>query len=325
MALRSSNSLAFLALAAGCFATYATPPCALAGDKIEFSVPRAALQVPKVQSDDKETADSAREASLRLDTSALELQESSEQVVFFAAPKKKTDKTRDPTSMRDREDTSSEDGTYSDLDGLDDKTRSGRAATNLWDLEHAWKQDPRSTFAGRREENPAVQDDLHARLDSLSSLGNNAYKRDERFYRDSPDSLENTTWVRNLFNHGLSGMTGTSEGRTGASHDDVKPASQWVGQTHAFSTPYSAADDLLRDSKLPPGMVEYNLQIDTLRGRTPEETPGARLTFQLPELKPVTQNSDPYARQEPPASPPGQVQSRPAILPFPKRPGSVFQ
>jgi hypothetical protein len=56
-----------------------------------------------------------------------------------------------------------------------------------------------------------------------------------------------------------------------------------------------------------------------------DETPGLPRTIHPAGTKTVSQNPDMFARQQPPASPPGQVQSPPAILPFPKKPGSVFQ
>jgi hypothetical protein len=331
MSFGRSNSLAVLALAAGCFAPYAWSQSVPAGDKIEFSTPSVPLAVPQAQSEEKELTKASVDASLRPDTSALEVLP--EDTVVLIPQKRKSTRTSDSSSTFDdnrdnrdiRDDSTDADGSYG---SLDQKLRPVQKATNLWNLSRAWDQDSERNFSDRKNGNPANRDNLHDRLESLNAMGEIDRHRDDPFRRDSSDSTEDTTWSHSFFHHGLSDMDGARDKQIDSFYDDIKAASPApaLAETYSLPLPSSASDEMLHDSKLPPRMAEYNLQLDAMRGKTPDETPGARLTFQPVETRPVvSQNPDPYARQEPPASPPGQVQARPAILPFPKRPGSVFQ
>jgi hypothetical protein len=327
MLFRRSNSLAVLALAAGCFAPCALSQSVPAGDKIEFSAPSVPLAVPQVQSEEKELTKASVDASLRPDTSALEVLP--EETLVLVPQKRKSARSPDSASTfadnRDnRDDSADADSSYG---SLDQKLRPIQKATNLWDLSRAWDQDSERNFSDRRGDNPANRDNLHERLDPWSAARGIDRQRNDPFGRDSSASTEDTTWSHSFFHHELSGVGGTRDGQVDSFYDDVKAAATPApAETYSLPIPYSASDEMLRESKLPPRMVEYNLQLDAMRGKTPDETPGARLTFHPVETRPVvSQNPDPYARQEPPPSPPGEVQARPAILPFPKRPGSVFQ
>jgi hypothetical protein len=77
---------------------------------------------------------------------------------------------------------------------------------------------------------------------------------------------------------------------------------------------------------LPPGVAAYNAQLDAMHGKIPDATAMTPRIFRpLQAQEAMSQNVNVYAREEPPPSPPGQVQSRPAILPFPKKPGDVLR
>jgi len=89
-----SNSLTFLALAAGVLSPCLMPPSARAGDKIEFSAPGASLDVPKVEREDQGTPKPEIQASVSGDGIYLDdnMQASSD-VVIISAPKKKGSRT----------------------------------------------------------------------------------------------------------------------------------------------------------------------------------------------------------------------------------------
>jgi len=321
MSFRSSNSLAVLALVAGCFAPCASPLTAQGGDKIEFSAPSASLDIPRVQREEKEPAKSAFDRSIRPDEAVLaEQMQDSTEVVVITRPKKKTTRIWDSALTDNRDDTAD---ANSREDSLDHTQRPINGATNLWDMDKGWNQNTGHIYSERRADDPVKPESLRARLEAMNTARTTYYQKDNRFDRRPSDSDEDSSWSRNLFHHGFLGMGETRE----PFYDDVKPMNAEPSQAYLSVRPSSAADDALRDSKLPPGMVEYNSQVDVLRGKTPEEmlTAPALRPYQPVETKTVSQNPDPYARQQPPASPPGQVQSPPAILPFPRRPGSVFQ
>jgi hypothetical protein len=328
MSFRSSNSLAILGLVAGCFVPCVMPFSARAGDKIEFSTASVPLEVPRMQREAKESPNSTIGVPTRPEDaiSAEEMQDSAGGVII-ASPKKKTVRAGDSIFTDDRDDTTDADSRY---DSLDSKRRPVNRATNMWDLGRGWNQDTGIASANHIGHNPAGQASLRDRLEALHATGRDDYQseqrqRDERYDKGSTDSDEDSVWSRRIFHYGLSGMGGTQVGQFDPFYDETKAMNQGSSQVNSWARPPSVIDDQLRDSRMTPGMAEYNSQLDILRGKTPEATQDAPGAFRPVETRTVSQNSDPYARQQPPASPPGQVQSPPAILPFPKRPGSVFQ
>jgi hypothetical protein len=309
-----------LALAAGFFVPCAAPPSVQAGDKIEFSTPSASLEVPKVAPEEKESEKYSAEAPLRPDTSGVDVLPPT-QVFVITNPNRKSGRTRDPASMDNRDDTADAD---SSDDSSNAKLRPNKNAPKLWDLGVGWDQDSRNTFSQRREDNPAGRESLRNRLELSRERGSD-YRRDERFSRDSSDSTEETTWSRSFFHHGPASSGGTREGQFESFYDGVRAASQVPIEAYSMALPPNPIDTMVRESQLPPGMAQYNLQLDALHGKIPDETQNPRFAFQPVQTRPLSLNPDPYARLAPPPAPPGQVQSPPAILPFPKRPGSVFQ
>jgi len=86
----------------------------------------------------------------------------------------------------------------------------------------------------------------------------------------------------------------------------------------------SLTDNPQRNPALYPGAFGYPSVMDDPRSKTPDETFGAPRSYRPVEAPRASANHSGFSRQDQPALA-GQVEPKPAILPFPKRPGSVFQ
>jgi hypothetical protein len=337
-----SNSLAVLALAAGALSPCALPPSARAGDKIEFSAPSALLGVPEVVRDDKEPPKPEVQAPMRADDMLLESTQDSSEIVIISTPKEKNVKTWGSAFTDNRDNDADEDSGY---DNLDSRQRPTKGATNWWEMPGGRDPDAGSIFSERRRDEAASQDSLGGRLEAGNTARRTDYQRVELFGRRSSDLVEESAWSSAFFRQALppeetvaqklSAWSGSlfhpgstsfyrAQDKSMPTYAQMKAINEQLSRGYPSARLSSAVDNQPRGSSLSPD-AEYLSERDAARGNTPDETVSAPRTFYPAETKTVSQNSDIFARQEPPASPRGQVQSRPAILPFPKKPGSVFQ
>jgi hypothetical protein len=307
------------------------PLSARAGDQIEFSAPSSSLAVPHVESADKESLKS----SLQTSESAADMVpvvdgDYSSEVVIVSAPKKKNARTGDFDFTDNRNtdtdiDADADADADRDYDRLDSKLQPVDDTTNnLWDRHESWDADTGGAFSERRNNEVVSRENRLDRLDEAILAGRTYSQRDERDGRRSPDSDADPAWSRSLFHHDLTGLERMQEGKFISFSDEIQADNEPPSQAYSVSRSFNAENNLQRDDTLFPGLTDYNSQRDRMRDPSQDGLLAPR-TFKPAETRSVNQNSDPYARQEPPPSPPGQVQSRPAILPFPKRPGSVFQ
>ncbi len=339
-----SNSLAVLALAAGALSPCAMPPSARAGDKIEFSAPGASLEVPQAVRDDKESPKSEMQASPPINRMVLEgdVQASSE-VVVITTPKRREVRTWDSASLDDQDNNTDADNRY---DNLDPRQRPIIGATNRWDMPGGWNPNAGSISSERRSDEAASQDNLRTRLEALNAAGKTDYQKDGRYNRRSSDSDEDSAlsrgfyhyalppeetvaqrlsaWSRDFFHQGSSALDRTQE-KSMLSYDKMRKINEQLSQEYSSARSSITPNDLPPISTLAPGADAYASQRDLARSRTQDEPVSAPRTFHPAETTALSLNPDVFARQEPPPSPRGQVQSRPAILPFPKKPGSVLQ
>jgi hypothetical protein len=298
------------------------PLSARAGDKIEFSAPSASLEVPRVERIDKEPPKSGMQAPMPAVNMFPEEMQVSPEIVIISTPKEKDLKTGDSAFTDNRDNNTDADSRY---DNVDSSRRPINGATNRWDMPGGWNPDAESISPERRRDEAASQDDLRTRLEAMNTAGRTNYQKDERYGRRSSDSDEDSAWSRSFFHHGSPGLERMREGRFVPFYEEIKMINEQFSQGYSSARLFSAPNGLPRDSTLPPGAAEYTSQRDVARGNTLDETGGAPRTIHPEETTTVSQNPDVFARKEPPASTPSQVQSRPAILPFPKKPGSVFQ
>jgi len=347
-----SNSLAVLALAAGALLPCAMPPSARAGDKIEFSAPGALLEVPQVVRDDKEPPKPEMQAPMQAEDMIPEGMQDSSEIMILSTPKEKDLKPWDSALTDNGDNNTNADSRY---DNLDPRQRPGNGATNRWDMPGGWNPDAGSIFSQRRGDEAASQDKLHGRLETANTEGRTDYQKDERYGRHSSDSDEDSArsgglshhgspglermregqfvpvyeqvsaWSRDLLHHPSSAESRASDKQLAASFAlYIKTINEQSSQGYSSEGLSSAADDQPHRSSLSPD-AEYISERNAARDRRSDETASAPRTIHPVETKTVSQNPDTFAQQRPPASPPGQVQSLPAILPFPKKPGSVFQ
>ena len=338
-----SNSLTVLALAAGVLSPCAMPPSARAGDKIEFSAPRASLKVPQVVREDKEPPKSEMPRSIQAEDMVPRDMEGASEIVIVSTPEEKDVKTRDSAFTDYLDDNANADSRY---DILESRQRPINGATNAWSMPEGWNPDAGSLVSERRNDEAASRDHLRGLLEAASTAGRIDYQNDGLYGRhssnwdgDSAGSLglfrygsppEETVaqklskWPGSFLHRGLPDSHGAQD-ESMPTYAQMQAIKEQLGHGNSSARFSSAADDQPRSSSLsvnPPG---YTWQTDALHDRTPDERMSAPRAFYPVETKIVSQNPDIFERQRPPASPPGQVQSPPAILPFPKKPGSVLQ
>jgi hypothetical protein len=238
-------------------------------------------------------------------------------------------------------------------DNLDSRPQSINGATNQWEMPGGWKPDAGSIYSERRRNEAAGQDSLRTRLEAVNTAEGTDYQKEERYGRRSFDSDEDPAWSSGFFNRalpsektmtqrlsawsynllhpGLPGLQQRLQDKIMPSYAAMKAINEQSKELNEqFSREYSserlssASGDQPHGSLLSPD-AEYISERNAARARMSDETVSAPRTILPAETTTVSQNPGVFARQEPPASPRGQVQSRPAILPFPKKPGSVFQ
>jgi hypothetical protein len=343
-----SHSLAVLALAAGALSPCAMPPSARAGDKIEFSAPGASLEIPQVVRDDKEPPKPEMQTSMQAADMVPEGIQDSSEIVIISTPKEEDARTWDSAFTDNRDNNANAGIRY---DNLDSRQRPINGATNWWDMPGGWNLDAGSIFSERGSDEAASRDGLRGRLEAVTTAGRTDYRKEELYGRHSSDSDEDSAWSRSFPHHGSPGLERMRDGQFVPVYEEVstwyhgvlhsRPASvdrtresQFYAQmkanneqsSHGYSPERlsSVADNQPRGSSLSPD-AEYISERNAARARTLEETMSAPRTIHFAETNAVSQHPDIFARPDPPASPPGQVQSRPAVLPFPKKPGSVFQ
>lgn len=293
-------------------------PCALplsarAGDKIEFSAASALLEVPRAEGQDKESPKAGLPEPMP--ARALLSQEDEEvpqEVVIISTPRRMAAKTRDSAK------------TDNGYDNLDSKPRSSSGAINPWDMPDAWNSDDRNKMFEKRRDRDASHDSLRARFEAVNTTGSSDYQRDDRYGGRSADSDQSSTLPRSFFHYETSSLPRMQEGPFAPFYEEMKALNEQSSQGHSSAQVSNPLNDLSQEAKPFPGAAAYATPWDVAHARTPEETMNAPRAIHPVDTKPVTQNSDVFERQQPPPSPRGQVQSRPAILPFPKKPGDVL-
>jgi hypothetical protein len=303
-------------------------PSVWAGDKIEFSAPGVSLEVPEAVRDEKELPKHEIPTSMQAGDELYDGMQPSSEVVIITTPKEKGTKRRDSSYLDDRDNNTDADSRDADsrYDNLDSTQRSVNTATNRWDAQTEWNPNTGSAFSERRNEEASSQDSLRGRMEALTTTGKADYQRYDLYGRQSSDSDEETAESSSFFHPESTGSERMEEGRYQPFYEQMKAINEQPSQGYSPTSLYTAASDLSRDPSLPPSVAEENLQREFSRGVTPEGMASAPPAYHPPEeTRTVSQNNDIYTRPDPPSSPQGDVQSRPAILPFPKKPGSVFQ
>jgi len=321
-----SNSLAIMAVAAGVLSPCFMPFCVRAGDKIEFSAPCVSLEVPHVVREDSSELSTfklrapAQPPIQAEEMAAAEMQASSE-FVFISTPEDK-DRKRWDTVFTDNGDNDT------DADSRYDNLNSGRrpihGETNRWDMPGEWDPDAGS-ISDRRRDEAASQENLRGRLEALNKAEKTDYQRDGFYSRRFSDSDEDSSLSRGLYHHSSSGLERMRAGQFVPLYEEARMINEQASQGYSSARPAGTANSLSHDSMLTPGVAGYASERDVARGNSPDETGSASWTYHPAETTIRSQNSDRFARQEPAVSSMVHAKPPPAVLPFPKKPGSVFQ
>ena len=208
------------------------------------------------------------------------------------------------------------------------KLRTEDNSTNLWEARGNHDDElGRAVFSRDQNEDVTSDDSIRAacRTDKRSRSD---YQPGGHFGRTSDDSKDEPGWMKSVFEGGLSAINDGHDTQTSSFADKIKAMNDQTSQASMYSRtqPLRVEEDMLGQPKSPYAGTEYTSAWSATKGKTVDETYYSPLPIQTTIQRPayVPQNPDVYARQEPPPSPAGDVQSRPAILPFPKKPGSVF-
>ncbi|MGP8199857.1 MAG: hypothetical protein ACLQU4_10185 [Limisphaerales bacterium] len=338
----SSSSLAVAMVAVGALSPCFMPVSARAGDKIEFSAPSASLEVPQVAREEAPLP--SFNLPMRTDDRTPE-DVRGRTVYVVTTPRQNGLRAWDSDDTDDQDDAYPGSG-HEDRDRRNDELYSSQRAvyelTNRWD--DARDRDFESIFSHRRRQETASEGHFGGQAEAEKALGRIDYEADKRYASHFGDSGEDLTWSRQTLDGGLEPEETARKEMSAWADKILHPASHEIDRTLArqqrftqmrgvnrnslgedpSEDSFSVADSLPPGSTLSPATDTFATQWNDKGRRMPEETPRAPLNYKYDYTNTVGQYSDLFSRQQPPASPPGQVQSRPAILPFPKKPGSVF-
>jgi hypothetical protein len=180
---------------------------------------------------------------------------------------------------------------------------------------------------------------LHARLEAMDAAdktdstkidyGKGGFKG-SFFSKDRSEATDETPWVQKYFKHELSVIGGTKDNFYDPYFDQMMKVNQ-AGQAPdgiaggAFQDHFDSVEQSVRNATTPAALTEYQEQLDLARGKLQDPNQPVLRHYTPVDTISSYQQPNRYGPMMPPASPPGDVQSQPAILPFPKRPGSLFQ
>lgn len=331
-------------MVAGGLSPCALPGSAWAGDKIEFSAPSASLEVPQVVHED--TSPLSFHMPRQADYMTPEGMQRPPPMVIISTSRGNGLKAWDSDDTDDQDDVYSVDR----RDNLDRRTDSSYSKQQAVDGATKKWYDPRdpelkSVFSERRRDEAANGDHLRGRLNSENAPGKNDYGADQLYGRHFGDLDED--WSRRTQDRGLQSEGSAKEDLSAWAHSVLHPASYGIDRTLAKQQRFTqmgtvnpnnrqrdssedssgVSDRLPTNPGLPAGAESVARQWSQWGDRdrrTPEETSREPLHYRDEYTNTMGQYSDSFSRPQPLAVPPSQVQSPPAILPFPKKPGSVF-
>ena len=319
MSFRRCNSAAVLAGVLACALAASTR----AGDKIEFSTPAIPLQVPQFPRDVKSSPKAAAPEMERPDDALQQAQMAdSAEVVVYAPVAKKSFGNWDSRYSDKKDDNTDENSPF---DNETSKSRAALRETNTWeDLGRGWDVDKKSIFARDNNDQAVLQNgSLRERLEVEAERKNNSW-RDNR-YSDRFGSAEDSTGTKKVSDQDTSVNWAPRLGQYQTFLDEMKEKSEQAKLANTWTQASPWPDDTRRETGFSPGKTPGWTPAEWDSKRTEVQSQTTPVITQQSPVQPLTIFPDPYARLGPPPSPPGQVQSQPGILPFPKRPGSVFQ
>ncbi len=318
MAFRHSYSWAGLALACGCCLL---APQAGAGDKIEFSSPAIFWGVPQPEAEQKDN---------KTEPLSVHLLPYQSKVLYPVVGQSSVNISRRRGADKHTWDSSlSPDSERKDLSGFDrlSPLDGPERATNNWGRPNGRNPGFSGGLEPRNNGDPTEPANGAASQDEASKAFGRDENRNEGLFGDRfTDSRGGLPWMRDSDSHGSMALDRLQHGEFVPFSEDFK--SSYGPQPGSSSAGgWRAGMDALHSSSLPPGMSEYSSPASSLPvGREGE-------LFGTPGMAPAWDggaSSRPAPRYNPSAeqgwSAGGQQQQAPpAVLPFPRKPGDLFQ
>ncbi len=297
-------------------------------DKIEFSAPNAPLDVPPSQKvDDKDipkTDYHLGDSGDRLFFEDNMRAASVGQRVLIVGPHKSKDSLYPDSNSRDSN--SSDDTT--DLDGMKqtDDQRDPRTAlaspTNGWDATKVWDREITQEAARPRLPGAMTDDSLRNRFDAVSARSNPENQRLQQDGWRNPEETEKTGWTLSYLHQNAPGLDHGSEGQYWPSYSALMFEGQEPGDKQPSSTVPTVAEDVSHAAPDPLTTTTYNPR--RVEAGIDPTTPAAQM-YRLQEARAAQAAADNFYHPTLAGSQASQAEAPPAILPFPKMPGSVFK
>lgn len=330
MTLLRSYSLAVFTIAAFC------PWAALAGDKIEFSAPGDSVSVPRVEKVEKGSKEDADSGGPPINQKILDANQMAYTVVVVSSPQRDSSHRKSDSTDPDL------DGNENGDSGLDSDQASPNREKRVADYSNIYADRKSEDFTGDASLRDRMEADEKERADRADGYGSDQHYG--RVYavsgQESPwnrDSLQRTTpqeqsviermstFTHDLFHQGNPALEGVTQRALGA-YDSMKGNNE---QNNAEQRLQNQSDRSSALDNAAPGTGPdgYASQFDDSRRRAGDDAVNnGRLTIIPGEYSSVSLNPDAYVRPEAFKNPERlRVEEPPAVLTFPKRPGSLLK
>jgi hypothetical protein len=334
------KSAAFFALTAAALSPCVLPLSLQAGDKIDFSAPTTSLEVPKVEKVDKDIEQSDSQMTPQDRLMGRVAPAISTEIVVVTPPSRRDDDRDDSSYRSDR-----------DRNSLDNNANQDASYDNLNSSERPDNRDIRQTrdnsfggdaFSQENGDGATSDDSLHNRMDAAerkmddqkndrldgssdsafdSSWSSEYYQQNTREQNTVVQKL--SAFSQNLLHPGLTGLQRLQD-RSMPSYALMKNLNEDLNPGPSPSDVPTEADEMRRNS-MQAQRTDIDGSMDNLRDPAQDQSTSVPLRIHPLEEPSLSLNPDEYVRQLPPSSPRGWMQSQPAILPFPKKPGDVLR
>jgi hypothetical protein len=312
---------------------------ARAGDKIEFSEPGVAVAVPKPDTAETVLSDDMFSAKVRTPEQRVNYNDMpvSSGFIVITSGGKKDAWGFDSASVNDRNNGST---SYQADDTSNFRQRAGKSPVKREDSQSAWEQDSKGSIFDKGDGSDRRGDSLRDRMESHDTLAKAANwtggyydKRDEgaasfrrgfgrELWSDKATGHGVSDWARSFFHIGSTTLDRAMDKDATAGYTRTKETGKQADPWASVSSPANAQS---RDTTSATGEDAYGSSLDNANHKSQGDNMNLQHSYRTFEPKQAGSVSESPARPSSPASPKGYVRSRPAILPYPKKPGDLFK
>jgi hypothetical protein len=336
-----SKSLAALTLSGGILAVLTFPNSTHAGDKIDFSSPSGSLDVPRVEVEKPDDSKSESHSGVPLNRMVSGENAMPMEVIIVRPAKRHDDpwgstdeNDRDRDQMNDADDNSGYGDHYDSLDAR----RSANAQRE------PSPDDSFTRFAEKRSNmDSSDPNSLRGRLEAMEAAEKADRDGSDRYGASDSDLASDSPWVRRDNSNGDTLKDQNAMQKLSAwSHDLLhKPdgtAIDRIQEKTAYnamrgldaqvdSTPRAmgALNEIQQNVTPVPTPDSFAADNNDLQRKAEDDAAGQTLTLHDEESIAATMSAERTARAQVPASQRWAVEERPAMLPFPKKPGDVLR